>query len=33
MTDAEWRAIEPVMPHPAWLHGTGGLTRLGGMAA
>jgi transposase len=24
MTDAEWQAIEPVMPWPAWLHGNGG---------
>jgi hypothetical protein len=24
MTDAEWQAIELVMPWPAWLHGNGG---------
>jgi transposase len=24
MTDAEWQAIEPLMPWPAWLDGNGG---------
>ncbi|WP_344990791.1 IS5 family transposase [Nonomuraea helvata] len=24
MSDKEWQVIEPVMPHPAWLHGNGG---------